>query len=124
MEQILDVWYGFVAANPHLVSAFSSRHDGAPLADYLGAVRKRFGLDDAVLYGPRGCQLCRGSGYKGRLGIFEILPMSPDIVAAIDQRTPPDQVHRDSGRPTLLQDGIRKVRAGVTTLDEILRVTT
>lgn len=92
--------------------------------DVPGAVRKRFGLDDAVLYGPRGCQVCRGSGYKGRLGIFEILPMSPDIVAAIDQRTPPEQVHRDSGRPTLLQDGLRKVRAGVTTLDEILRVTT
>jgi type IV pilus assembly protein PilB len=92
--------------------------------DVPTAVRKRFGLDDAVLYGPRGCQICRGSGYKGRLGIFEVLPMSPDIVAAIDQRTPPDQVHRDSGRPTLLQDGLRKVRAGVTTLDEILRVTT
>ena len=92
--------------------------------DMPTAVRKRFGLDDAVLYGPRGCHSCRGSGYKGRLGIFEILPMSPDIVAAIDQRTPPDQIHRDSGRPTLLQDGLRKVRAGVTTLDEILRVTT
>ena len=93
-------------------------------ADVPSAVRKRFGLDDAVLFGPRGCQLCRGSGYKGRLGIFEILPMSPDIVAAIDQRVPPEQIHRDSGRPTLLQDGLRKVRGGVTTLDEILRVTT
>ena len=92
--------------------------------DVPTAVRKRFGLDDAVLYGPRGCQACRGSGYKGRLGIFEILPMSADIVSAIDQRTPPDQIHRDSGRPTLLQDGLRKVRVGVTTLDEILRVTT
>jgi type IV pilus assembly protein PilB len=87
------------------------------------AVRKRFGLDDSVLYGPRGCQLCRGTGFKGRLGIFELLPMSTDIVAAIDLRTAPDQIHRDSGRPTLLQDGLRKVRSGVTTLDEILRVT-
>jgi type IV pilus assembly protein PilB len=92
--------------------------------DVPTAVRKRFSLEDSVLFGPRGCQACRGSGYKGRLGIFEILPMSQDIVAAIDQRTPPDQIHRDSGRPTLLQDGLRKVRAGVTTLDEILRVTT
>ena len=88
------------------------------------AVRKRFGLDDAVLYAPRGCAACRNTGYRGRLGIFELLPMSPDIVAAIDQRTPAEQVHRDSGRPTLLQDGLRKVRAGQTTLDEILRVTT
>ena len=87
------------------------------------AVRKRFELDDAVLYGPRGCTSCRGTGYKGRTGIFEILPMSPDVVTAIYDRTPPEQIHRDSGRPTLLQDGLRKVRAGVTALDEVLRVT-
>jgi type IV pilus assembly protein PilB len=87
------------------------------------AVRKRFGLEDVTLYGPKGCAQCRNTGYKGRLGIYELLPMSPDIVAAIDQRTAPEQIHQDSGRPTLLQDGIRKIRAGLTTLDEILRVT-
>jgi type IV pilus assembly protein PilB len=87
------------------------------------AVRKRFELDDVTLYGAKGCSVCRGTGYKGRIGIFEILPMSPDIVTAIYDRTPPEQIHRDSGRPTLLQDGLRKVRAGVTTLDEVLRVT-
>lgn len=42
-DEILDVWYGFVAATPHLVASFSSRHTGEPLGDYLGAVRKRFG---------------------------------------------------------------------------------
>ena len=87
------------------------------------AVRKRFGLDDVTLFGPKGCAHCRNTGFKGRLGIYELLPMSPDIVASIYERTAPEQIHRDSGRPTLLQDGIRKVRAGVTTLDEILRVT-
>jgi len=93
-------------------------------SDVPTAVRKRFGLEDAVLYVARGCPHCRETGFKGRLGIFEILPMSPDIVTAIDLRTPAEQIHRDSGRPTLMQDGMRKVRAGVTTLDEILRVTT
>ena len=87
------------------------------------AVRKRFGLEDVTLYGPKGCAHCRNTGYKGRLGIYELLPMSQDIVTAIDQRTPPEQIHQDSGRPTLLQDGMRKIRAGLTTLDEILRVT-
>lgn len=43
VEAILDVWYGFVGATPHLLASFASRHDGAPLGDYLGAVRKRFG---------------------------------------------------------------------------------
>jgi type IV pilus assembly protein PilB len=87
------------------------------------AVRKRFGLEDVTLYGPKGCAHCRSTGFKGRLGIYELLPMSPDIVSAIYERVAPEQIHRDSGRPTLLQDGIRKIRAGVTTLDEILRVT-
>ena len=91
--------------------------------DVPQAVRRRFGLDDVTLYGPKGCSVCRGTGFKGRLGIFELLPMSADIVSAIYERTAPDQIQRDSGRPTLLMDGMRKVRAGVTTLDEILRVT-
>ena len=88
------------------------------------AVRRRFGLEDVVLFGPKGCPRCRGTGYRGRIAIVEILPMSPDIMTAIYERTSPEQIHADSGRPTLLQDGMRKVRAGVTTLDEILRVTT
>ncbi|MEK7401692.1 MAG: GspE/PulE family protein [Gemmatimonadota bacterium] len=91
--------------------------------DLPPAVRKRFGLETAVLYGPKGCPSCRDTGYRGRVAIFEILPMSPDVVSAIYERTAPEQIHRDSGRPTLLDDGVRKVQAGITTLDEILRVT-
>lgn len=43
VEEILDVWYGFVGSQPHLLASFSSRVDGRPLADYLGGVRRRFG---------------------------------------------------------------------------------
>lgn len=43
VEQILDVWYGFVGSQPHLLLSFSGKSDGKPLGDYLGAVRKRFG---------------------------------------------------------------------------------
>ena len=43
VEAILDVWYGFVGANPHLLASFSHKSSGAPLGDYLGRVRKRFG---------------------------------------------------------------------------------
>jgi hypothetical protein len=49
VEAILDVWYGFVGANPHLLASFS--HGGKPVGDYLGAVRRRFGqwiLDTAL----------------------------------------------------------------------------
>jgi hypothetical protein len=43
VEAILDVWYGFVGSNPHLLASFTARSDGRPLDDYLSAVRKRFG---------------------------------------------------------------------------------
>jgi hypothetical protein len=43
VEAVLDVWYGFVGANPHLLQSFTGKADGKPLAGYLSAVRKRFG---------------------------------------------------------------------------------
>lgn len=43
VEAILDVWYGFVGSTPHLLASFTGKHDGEPVGDYLGAVRKRFG---------------------------------------------------------------------------------
>ena len=43
VEAILDVWYGFVGSNPHLVASFSGKSAGKPLKEYLGAVRQRFG---------------------------------------------------------------------------------
>lgn len=43
VEAVLDVWYGFVASQPHLLASFTGASDGAPLGEYLGAVRKRFG---------------------------------------------------------------------------------
>lgn len=43
VEDVLDVWYGFVGSNPHLVAAFARKFDGQPDPDYLAAVRVRFG---------------------------------------------------------------------------------
>jgi hypothetical protein len=43
VEAILDVWYGFVGSQPHLLQSFTGKSDGKPLADYLGGVRTRFG---------------------------------------------------------------------------------
>ncbi|MCV5941826.1 protoglobin domain-containing protein, partial [Escherichia coli] len=42
-EAILDVWYGFVGSQPHLLESFTSQTDGSPIVSYLTAVRKRFG---------------------------------------------------------------------------------
>jgi hypothetical protein len=51
VEGVLDVWYGFIAANPHLVGTFAAKLDGKPIGSYLAAVRRRFGrwiLDTAA----------------------------------------------------------------------------
>ncbi len=93
------------------------------VTEVTDAVRERFALGDAVLYAANGCNVCRGTGYKGRIGVFEFVPMSNDIRTAIYDRRPAEEIHQISGRPTLFEDGLKKVRAGITTLDELLRVT-
>ena len=86
-------------------------------------IRARFKLDGVPVYRGAGCNLCRNTGFRGRVGIFEFLPITEEIVSAIYDRRSSEDIRRLSGRPTLLDDGIRKVQAGTTTLDEVLRVT-
>jgi type IV pilus assembly protein PilB len=83
---------------------------------------ERFRLVGEQVFGPRGCAACRQTGYRGRVGIFEFLPIDEAIVTCIYERKSSDDIRRISGRPTLLDDGLRKVRAGITSLDEVLRV--
>lgn len=92
-------------------------------AELASSVRTRFHLEDATLYEGVGCNLCRNTGFRGRIGIFEFLPITDEIVSAIYERRSSEEIRRISGRPTLFDDGINKVRAGTTTLDEVLRVT-
>jgi type IV pilus assembly protein PilB len=87
------------------------------------AVVERFGLKGSTLYKATGCKLCRNTGFRGRIGMFEFLPITEAIVSAIYERRSSEDIRRISGRPTLLDDGVAKVRAGLTTLDEVLRVT-
>ena len=80
-------------------------------------------MADSTVYKATGCNLCRNTGFRGRIGIFEFLPLTEEIVSAIYERRSSDEIRRLAARPTLLDDGILKVRAGLTTLDEVLRVT-
>jgi type II secretory ATPase GspE/PulE/Tfp pilus assembly ATPase PilB-like protein len=91
--------------------------------DVPDAVRARFNLESSTVYKQNGCNLCRNTGFRGRFGIFEFLPITEEIVSAIYERRSSEDIRRLSGRPTLLDDGVSKVRAGLTTLDEVLRVT-
>jgi general secretion pathway protein E/type IV pilus assembly protein PilB len=74
-----------------------------------------------------GCDTCRGSGYKGRSGIFEIFVVDDELRTLINDQATISQIReraRDLGMRTLREDGIRKVVAGFTTPEEVIAATT
>lgn len=74
----------------------------------------------------RGCDNCSGTGYRGRIGIFEILRITDEIRELIMRRATIGEIKEmavSMGMRTLREDGIEKVKSGVTTIDEVLRVT-
>lgn len=79
------------------------------------------------LYRGKGCNECKNTGYKGRVGLIECLVMTPTIRALIANKAQENELRREArkeGMKTLRENGIAKVLAGVTTLEEIFRVTT
>lgn len=74
----------------------------------------------------KGCPQCRGSGYRGRLGIFEFLEVTPEVQDAImRQQSAPEllRIAQTQGYRSLREDGLIKARRGLTSTDEVLRVT-
>ncbi len=92
---------------------------------------KRLGLEpgdveNVVFYRAKSCEKCFLSGYRGRMGIYEILVLNEKIQTMILKTYDSHQLKREavaSGMTTLYQDGISKVLEGVTTIEEVLRVT-
>jgi general secretion pathway protein E len=86
----------------------------------------RLGLQTPHLYKAVGCEQCRQTGYSGRCGIHELLvlddPMRRAILDGLDASTLHNKATA-SGMRTLYEDGLRKVAAGITSLEELLRVT-
>ncbi|MDP2921819.1 MAG: ATPase, T2SS/T4P/T4SS family [Candidatus Omnitrophota bacterium] len=83
-------------------------------------------MANAKFYRAKGCPACLNTGYSGRIGICEALVMSPAIRELVLKRARENEIKkiaRSEGMKTLREDGIAKVLAGVTSLEEILRVT-
>ncbi|MDR7402474.1 MAG: type IV-A pilus assembly ATPase PilB [Armatimonadota bacterium] len=81
--------------------------------------------EEIVFYRGRGCDRCKGTGYKGRTGIFELMVMSEAIRELVLKGASAAQIRDQAvaeGMKTLAEDGILKVLEGVTTVDELLRV--
>jgi len=78
------------------------------------------------LFRGRGCDDCRGTGYRGRTGIYELFPITEDVRSLVLRRASSREIRRvaiDQGMVTLRQDGWSRAVEGVTTIEEVLRVT-
>ena len=83
------------------------------------------GLGGATIYHAKGCPQCNNSGYRGRTGIYELLVVDEQVRQMIHNEDAEEALVR-AIRPhsrSIRDDGIERVRAGVTTLEEVLRVT-
>jgi type IV pilus assembly protein PilB len=89
--------------------------------------RLRWDDPDFIFTRGRGCRACHGSGFKGRTGIYEILQMTPVVREAVSRRASEVEIlkaARGSGFVTLIGDAHEKIRSGLTTPEEIVRVIT
>jgi type II secretory ATPase GspE/PulE/Tfp pilus assembly ATPase PilB-like protein len=100
-------------------------HCKAP-AQMSAEVRSKLGLanDNATYYAGKGCSNCRGSGYMGRVSVYEVIANTEQLQAAIVRKAPASEIRNiihECGFPSLRDDGIEKARAGITSLEEVMR---
>ncbi len=92
-------------------------------------VKKYFPSDknkQLTVYQGKGCKICRGTGYLGRLGLFEVLEVAKGVRALITQRVDADVIERQAvkdGMTTIMEDGLNKIAKGLTSIEEVVRVT-
>ncbi|HAT04045.1 MAG TPA: hypothetical protein DCS29_04730 [Candidatus Magasanikbacteria bacterium] len=87
---------------------------------------KERNLDSMVFYRGEGCSRCHKSGYKGRIGIYEVLTINENITKMINSRANAQDIKEyaeKNGMVNLFEDGLIKAKQGITTIEEILRVT-
>ena len=92
-----------------------------------GMISKHFTMtEDITMYKGRGCKVCHFTGYLGRIGIFEVLEVTDRIRKLITEKNDSGiiaQAAIEEGMTTMLDDGLDKIKKGMTTLEEVLRVT-
>jgi type IV pilus assembly protein PilB len=98
-----------------------------PKQALLDAGFKESDLDGSwTLYGPGGCERCKGSGYKGRVGIYQVMPVSEEIQRLIMANATSLDIAAQAAREgvrNLRESGLLKVKQGLTSLDEVLSTT-
>ncbi|MDO8668792.1 MAG: ATPase, T2SS/T4P/T4SS family [Candidatus Buchananbacteria bacterium] len=112
-----------------LLEQLKQQFDLEKLEKYLmehGHMTKKQNISSMLFYRGKGCNQCDNSGYKGRLGIYEVLEVSEAMSELILKKASRDELQKlavEQGMMTLLQDGFVKSKNGLTSLEEVLRVT-
>ena len=84
-------------------------------------------IPNLEIYGPKGCSNCNGTGYKGRVGFYELMEVTDEVSKAINASVPEDQLRKlaiQEGMTTLRDAALEKVRMGITSLEEVKKKTT
>lgn len=90
------------------------------------SIKKHFEKKDITLYQGKGCKVCHNTGYSGRIGIYEVLEVTPAMRRLIIQKADSDLIVKQAlaeGTTLMLDDGLDKCAKGMTTIEEVLRVT-
>ncbi len=91
-----------------------------------GLITKKQNKESLLFYRGKGCKKCNKSGYKGRIGLYEVLEVTPEISELIIKGANSNEINdkaKSQKMITIVQDGFIKAKTGITTIEEILRVT-
>jgi type IV pilus assembly protein PilB len=97
--------------------------------DFLAALGVQVSVEttaEVTVYKGTGCDVCHKSGYKGRVGVYEVMELSDEMKQLIVRKASPSEIRMAASRTgveTLREVAVKKMLAGLTTLDEVVRVT-
>ncbi len=121
IRKLCDHCKKIVEISPVIKEEMEANIKGVP-KEYI----EGFDPNNLTMYAADGCEQCGHTGYKGRMAIFEVLPMEPNLQEMVFKETPAYKVYEEGlkmGMINMKQDGIIKVLRGETTMEEIARVT-
>ncbi len=117
--------FDVVAYATKLAQTNSTKNDPEDTFKLSAPTKDPSGNDQVYIYKGKGCDRCGGTGYKGRIGIFEVLTVDEKIGRMMLENIPSDDLQKEAvekGMITMIQDGYLKALEGITTIEEVLRV--
>jgi type II secretory ATPase GspE/PulE/Tfp pilus assembly ATPase PilB-like protein len=116
-----------MGVDPYLVASSVRAFTAQRLVRVIcSSCKESYETENKTMYRGKGCKKCSRTGYRGRAAICEIMPMNEDIQKLVLKKVPADELRQKAialGMTTLEQDGWDKVSQGITTAEEVLKVT-